>query len=150
MNSLRVGAIVTAMTAGLQSVAAAAQTINPGPFTEAQTVTGRQGYRTYCASCHGDDLSGKGAPALAGKEFAASQIGQLTTAQLYAYIQSTMPYDQSGSLTSEMYLNILAFILEANGAKPGDQTLTPATSVKVGDIITGIPPTNFVHDAETK
>ena len=99
-----------------------------------------------CASCHGDDLLGKGAPALVGEGFATSQIGQLTTAQLYAYIQGTMPYDQAGSLSSDAYLNILAFVLEANGAKPSNQLLTAATSVKVGEIITGIPPINFLAE----
>jgi mono/diheme cytochrome c family protein len=150
MKGVRVVVIVTAMVAGLPSLTAVAQVISPAPFTQAQADAGRQDYMINCASCHGDDLSGKGVPALAGTEFAKSQIGDLTTAQLYTYIQSTMPYDRSGSLNSETYLNILAFILEANGAKPGGQTLKTVTDVKVGDIVTGIPPTNFLHNAEAK
>jgi cytochrome c len=146
MNCAAVAVAGIAIIANLEGSAAVAQTINPAPFTEAQADAGRQGYMNNCANCHGDDLSGKGAPALAGKDFASSQIGQLTTAQLYAYIQSAMPYDQAGSLSSDAYLNILAFILEANGAKPSDQPLTAAAGVKVGDIITGVPPVNFLAE----
>lgn len=138
-------ATVVATIVYVQSTAGAvAQTTNPAPLTKAQADAGRKSYMTNCASCHADDLSGNGAPALVGREFATSQIGQLTAAQLYTYIQGTMPYGQGGSLTSETYVNILAFIMEANGAKSGDQPLTPTTDVKVGDIITGAPATNIV------
>ena len=138
-------ATVVATIIDVQSMAGAvAQTINPAPLTEAQADAGRKSYLSNCASCHGDDLAGKGAPALAGKEFAASQIGQLTAAQLYTYIREAMPYGQGSSLTEETYVNILAFILEVNGARPGGQLLTPTSDVRVGDIITGIPPADFV------
>jgi mono/diheme cytochrome c family protein len=146
MHSTTVAVTIIAMIAEFPGAAAVAQTIDRAPFTETQADAGRQSYMDNCASCHSDDLSGKGAPALVGKEFAASQIGQLTTAQLYAYIQGTMPYDQAGSLSSDTYLNILAFILEANGAKPSNQLLTAATSVEVGEIITGVPPINFLAE----
>ena len=144
-GNVTLAAVLVAMIINVQSIASAvAQTISPAPLTVAQADAGRNSYMTNCASCHGDDLAGNGAPALAGKGFAASQIGQLTAAQLYTYIQETMPYGQSSTLTSETYVNILAFIMEENGAKPGDQPLTPSTNVIVGDIITGIPPANFV------
>jgi cytochrome c len=128
----------------------AAQTLSPAPFTQAQSDAGRQDYATSCASCHGDNLEGKGAPALTGKEFATSAFAGETTAQLYKFIQTSMPFCDGGSLASNAYLDILAFILEGNGAKPGKEALTPATGVKVGDIITGDMPAGFMNSTGAK
>jgi cytochrome c len=129
---------------------AIAQSINPAPFTQAQADAGRQSYLTNCASCHDENLSGKGAPALAGKAFIASNFGQHTVAELYGFIQKSMPFCDGGSLPAESYTDIVAFILEANGAKPGDQPLTPATSVKVSEIATGDMPAGFLGGVTPK
>ncbi|HVZ27767.1 MAG TPA: cytochrome c [Rhizomicrobium sp.] len=122
-----------------------AQTVSPAPFTQAQADAGRQEYADNCASCHGDNLEGKGPPPLAGKDFLASSFGKGTTADLYKYIQTSMPFCQGGSLATTAYVNIVAFILQANGAKPGNEPFTPTTSVKVGDIITGETPPGFLN-----
>jgi cytochrome c len=127
---------------------ASAQTISPAPFTHAQSDAGRQIYVASCASCHGDHLEGKGPPALAGKEFASGPFGRRSVAQLYTYIRNSMPFCEGGSLASEAYLNVVAFLLEANGAKPGDERLTPTTGVKVSDIITGEMPPGFLKSAK--
>jgi len=149
MNHIAQTAIVAAMIAGFWCAAAVAQTISPAPFTQAQADAGRQSYMANCASCHGDSLAGIGAPALTGKEFATSSIGQLSAAQLYGYIQGEMPFGASGSLSSDTYVSILAFILEANGAKPGSRPLTPDSGVKVGDIITGEMPAGFLRTSQS-
>ena len=129
---------------------AAAQTITPAPFTQAQADAGRQSYVTSCASCHNEDLSGKGAPAVAGKGFIASNFGKGTVGELYSFIQKSMPFCEGGSLATKSYLDIVAFILEANGAKPGSQPLTPASDVKVNDIATGDMPAGFLSGATPK
>ena len=129
---------------------ASAQSINPGPFTQAQADAGRQSYMTSCASCHNDDLSGKGAPAVARKGFIASNFGKGTVGELYKFIQSSMPFCEGGSLATESYLDIVAFILEANGAKPGGQPLAPGSDVKVNDIATGDMPAGFLAGATGK
>lgn len=127
--------------------AACAQTINPGPFTQAQADAGRQDYAASCASCHGDRLEGKGPPALAGKDFAEGPYGRRSVAQLYTYIHNSMPFCQGGSLATTAYVDIVAFILQANGAKPGNEPLTPTTSGKVSDVITGEIPPGFFKTA---
>jgi cytochrome c len=141
--------VLTAVVIGLGGEAASAQAINPAPFTQAQSDAGRQTYATSCASCHGDSLEGKGAPALTGKDFATSTFAGRTTGQLYTFIQNSMPFCEGGSLATDVYVNILAFILQANGAKPGDTPLTPTSSVKVGDIITGDMPAGFMNSAKS-
>jgi mono/diheme cytochrome c family protein len=142
---------VFAMVAiGIWTDNAVAQSISPAPFTRAQSDAGRLTYVTSCASCHGDGLEGKGSPALAGKAFIASNFGQHTVADLYSFIQKSMPFCDGGTLAAESYTDIVAFILEANGAKSGDQPLTPAASVKVSDIATGDMPAGFLSGVTPK
>jgi mono/diheme cytochrome c family protein len=137
--------MTTAGAGCLWAGCALAQAVTPAPFTQAQADAGRREYADSCVSCHGDNLQGKGPPPLAGKEFAAASLGKGTVGQLYAYIQKSMPFCQGGSLATTAYLDIVAFILEANGAKPGNEPLTPAASVKVSDIITGETPPGFLN-----
>jgi cytochrome c len=134
----------------LCAASAFAQAISPAPFTQAQSDAGRKIYAESCASCHGDNLEGKGAPALTGKDFATSSFAARTSAQLFTFIQTSMPFCEGGSLATDAYVNIQAFILQGNGAKPGDTPLTPTTSVKVGDIITGDMPAGFMNSAKSK
>jgi hypothetical protein len=46
-----------------------------------------------------------------------------------------MPLCDGGSLANAEYVDILAFILSANGAGAGPQELTPSAGVTIGDII---------------
>jgi mono/diheme cytochrome c family protein len=133
----------------LCAASASAQTISPAPFTQAQSDAGRQIYGASCASCHGDHLESKGAPALSGKEFAGGAFGKRPVAQLYNFIHNSMPFCEGGSLATDAYVNVLAFLLQANGAKPGNEPLTPTTAVKLGDIITGEMPPGFLKNAKS-
>ena len=123
---------------------------NVAPFTQAQADAGRQSYMTSCASCHNEDLSGKGAPAVAGKGFVASNFGKGTVGELYKFIKTTMPFCEGGSLATNVYLDVVAFLLEANGAKAGSQPLTPDSDVKVNDIAPGDMPAGFLNGATAK
>jgi cytochrome c len=140
--------IVGVLATGLWAASVSAQTIRPAPFTQAQGDAGRQSYAASCASCHGASLQGGGAPALAGREFADGTFGQRPVAQLYTFIHDSMPFCEGGSLANDTFLNIVAFLLEANGAKPGNELLTSTASVKVGDIITGEMPPEFLKNAK--
>lgn len=91
---------------------------------------------TSCAACHGDHLAGTSAPALIGATFDASWAKH-TASELYEFVQSTMPVCAGGALSSQAYVNVVAFILRENGAQPGPDTLSPQTNVKIGDIIIG-------------
>jgi alcohol dehydrogenase (cytochrome c) len=108
-----------------------------GPFTQAQADAGRTAYQTSCAACHGDDLGGRNdASALAGGLFLGSW-GSRTTADLLGFMQGSMPPGNPGGLGEATYLNIAAFLLSSNGARPGNQPLTVATRVGIGTIATG-------------
>src|SRR5262245_20953885 len=118
--------------------AAAGQTSPPeGPFTAAQSTAGRAAYQANCASCHLPELSGRNeASQLAGSNFMTAW-GARTTSQLLAYISSTMPPGSAGGLSGETYLSLVAFLLEANGAKAGTHPLTAQTAAPIRSVATG-------------
>ncbi len=108
-----------------------------GPFTTAQAGAGHQQYDANCSPCHLQDLAGTNdAPALAGPAFMGAWGGR-TTAQLYSKIATTMPAGAGGSLSQQQYTDILAYILERNGARAGTSAFTPATAVSIAGIATG-------------
>ncbi|HEX5419674.1 MAG TPA: PQQ-binding-like beta-propeller repeat protein, partial [Gammaproteobacteria bacterium] len=59
--------------------------------------------------------------------------------QLISFISVAMPPPPAnpGSLGAGTYLDLAAFLLEANGAKPGGTPLTASTGVPIGSIATG-------------
>jgi mono/diheme cytochrome c family protein len=117
------------------TVPLAAQQPQPGPYTQEQAVAGQAVYRTHCASCHGDDLSGGQGPQLAGAAFAA-QWGDRTAGALVTYLQSNMPPGGAG-LPSNAYVELVAYMLDANGARAGNQVLTPVSGAAIGDVASG-------------
>lgn len=102
----------------------------PGPFTAAQAASGRTAYDQNCAGCHGPDL--RGVPALAGPAFIGGWSTR-STRDLFNTIRSSMPPDRAGQLREEVYLDIVAYILQVNGRAPGNQMLTAATDVPIGE-----------------
>ena len=110
-----------------------------GPYTQDQAAAGRAIYQANCASCHSADLSGKEGPQLAGANFLA-QWGDRTTRELIAFMQSTMP-PGGGTLPGDSYVNLAAFILDANSARAGNQALTATSTVTIRSIAGGAPAT---------
>jgi alcohol dehydrogenase (cytochrome c) len=108
-----------------------------GPFTAAQSTAGATSYQTNCSSCHAADLGGRNeAPQLAGSNF-LNAWGTRTSGELLAYIQTSMPPGTPGALGEAAYGNLAAYILQSNGAQPGDQPLTRASTVVIRSIATG-------------
>jgi mono/diheme cytochrome c family protein len=88
-------------------------------YTEAQAQRGGNMYRTRCAGCHGNDLSGEHAPPLKGRSFWA-EWDQETVRSLYSRIISTMPPDDAGSLAEKDVIDLVAYLLQANGLPAGN------------------------------
>jgi len=106
-----------------------------GPYTQDQAAAGRALYQTNCVSCHAPDLSGREGPQLAGANFLA-QWGDRTAGELINYLRLTMP-PGGAALQGDSYLNLAAFLLDANSAKAGSQTLTAASSVTIRSVASG-------------
>ncbi|HEU4548152.1 MAG TPA: PQQ-binding-like beta-propeller repeat protein [Rhizomicrobium sp.] len=135
-TGLLLGAAAGVALAGAMAIGAFAQGA-AGPFTQAQADAGRQAYNDNCAICHQNDLSGAtDAPPLAGDAFFGAWKGRSTEA-LYSKIHATMPAGRGGSLDQETYLDIVAYILHANGARAGTTAFTPTTDAAIGSIATG-------------
>jgi alcohol dehydrogenase (cytochrome c) len=124
------------VTAGAWGAAVLAQPA-AAPFTARQAEAGRVAYGANCASCHQANLSGVGEqPALAGAPFMAAW-GRRTTKEFYDDIRAQMPYGKAGSLDAATYQNITAFVLSANGAKPGNTAFDGNQAVRISTIATG-------------
>jgi alcohol dehydrogenase (cytochrome c) len=109
-------------------VAAAQQSrrASEGVFTAAQAERGHVVFERVCAGCHASNLGGdepREVPALAHEQFDASWRGE-PVAALHRKIRTTMPADRPGSLTAADYTDIVAYILQANGFRPGAAELT--------------------------
>jgi alcohol dehydrogenase (cytochrome c) len=63
--------------------------------------------------------------------------GDRTTGDLLAYLKSTMPPGNSGSLSQEVYVNLVAFLLQANGATAGGRPLGMGTNSLIRSVATG-------------
>jgi cytochrome c len=118
-----------------------------GPFTAAQMEDGRKVYMARCAACHLPTLRGQGdALALAGSQFMAGWSNR-TTQDLYTLIHSSMPQNAPDSLDDQSYANVTAFILHANGAKPGPMAFLAAPPLRISLIANGVAPGDLGLDA---
>src|SRR5579872_4487985 len=132
---MKIRMILAMATAACGVMIMVAQQRPVGPYTQEQAAAGRAIYQTSCASCHSADLSGKEGPQLAGANFLA-QWGDKTAGELITFIQSTMP-PGGATLPGDSYLNLAAFILDANSARAGNQPLAATSNVMIRSVATG-------------
>ena len=130
-------------------------------FNSAQAEAGRTAYENTCGKCHTYTLLGRKGedgelppvallsapyqkfigkpnhvPPLAGKVF-LSRWGQKTAAELIARFQITAsdPFFKFEGMDDDTLVNITAYVLKMNGAKPGTHPLTRTTSAVVNSIV---------------
>ena len=91
-------------------------------YTLAQAAAGEAAYQQQCAACHGDNLEGfELAPSLSGNFF-TRRWGGKAVSELAAELRR-MPPEQVDGLDDRVYSNILAYLLQQNGAEAGDNPL---------------------------
>ena len=142
MNGSRNGCVRRAAAAagvvllsGAAPSGAAAQSAE-GVYAAAQAAAGRAVYEQKCARCHQSNLQGSfEAPQLAGESFLRFW-GDLSPRDLYDRISSSMPPDED-ALADEAYVDVVAYLLQANGAPAGDAPLMATTAVAIGTVATG-------------
>ncbi len=85
----------------------------PKLYTEAQAEQGQQVFIQNCASCHGEQLQGKSAPAIAGTAFLkkADLLGW-SVADMRHLVVTQMPRDNPGSLSPDQYAAVIAYLLD--------------------------------------
>ena len=98
-----------------------------GIFTTDQSKRGEAIYNANCAMCHQPDLGGKEpVPELAGDKFLSHWLNH-NVGELFTRVSTTMPQGKPGSLTHDQYIDVISFIIDANGFKSG------ATELKADD-----------------
>ena len=107
------------------AVVAAIPLVPNGVYTKEQAERGRVRYDDSCAACHGAKLEGGSSGPLAGEQFIASWARPtLTLDDFFFIVRKTMPKDAPASLTSEQYVDVVAYILQQNSFPPGEKELT--------------------------
>jgi hypothetical protein len=96
-------------------------TVWSGIYSPNQAKRGATAYTTECSRCHRDDLSGYGG--LRGTKF-IDNWREDSLESLWLRLSKTMPVGAPGTLSETQYLDILAFILEANEFPSGERDLT--------------------------
>jgi alcohol dehydrogenase (cytochrome c) len=97
------------------------------PFTASQAAAGRLVYARACSICHGANLQGGAAVALAGSAFAKTWgDGRHQGMDFFDAIAKQMPKNAPGSLAAADNLALTAFILGSNGYAAGGESLTVA------------------------
>src|ERR1019366_4258097 len=109
-------------------------------YTPAQADRGKDVYASQCARCHADTLDGNDeAPPVKGAHFMTNWDGQ-TLADLFQRIRNTMPLDTPGSLSGASTTDLVAYLLQQNGAPAGAADLTSDSSAQSVIRITAVPP----------
>jgi mono/diheme cytochrome c family protein len=86
-----------------------------GVYTAAQASKGEQVYMTSCVSCHPPGT-------YAAPEFRDKWNGA-PLSKLFDVVTGTMPKTEPGSLDTQDYVQVIAYILKINGAPPGKTPL---------------------------
>lgn len=108
------------LTAAMVAFTAFAGVANAAGFTAEQAAAGKIVYDQQCAACHGRQLEGPDAPGLFGMDIMQNWD---SAGGLYDFISVAMPPSGAGTLGEDAYLNIVAYIMEFNGAEPGDEPM---------------------------
>ena len=101
---------------------AASTTVWKGVYTEAQANRGHVAYTKDCSGCHQPMLTGYGS-VLIGEKF-MDHWREDNVGSFYHLLKETMPRGSRASLGERAYLDITAFILQANGFPAGKKELT--------------------------
>jgi mono/diheme cytochrome c family protein len=140
-GTLSIGTVAAFVLAGaiarvvLAQPAGQPRTVWDGVYTGAQADRGKRAYESSCAHCHGQDLGGLDGPPLVGPDFLRNWTED-SLGSLLSHISSKMPADAPGTLPRTVSLEILAYLLSANGFPEGkldlDDGLDPSRIVLTG------------------
>ena len=114
--------------------AQSAEAALPSLYQAAQAMRGKAVYATSCASCHGKELVGGGAPALTGPQFFTKEMNT-KLGGMFQYMARQMPQGRPGSLTHDQYADLISFILQQNGFPAGDSPLSYEAALQSDVII---------------
>ena len=109
-----------------QALVSSSRSVWEGVYTEEQSKRGAGIYARACARCHGDALEGGGedAPALVGPAFLANWNG-VNLGDMLERMKKTMPDGAPNTLKRAEYVDVLAYMLNANRFPAGKVEMEP-------------------------
>ena len=113
--AIGVGVWVVALHVAESGAAVAQKSVQDGVYTAAQADRGETLFGGSCASCHSPKE-------FTGKEFLDKWQGK-PLFDLFDTVKATMPMDNPGSLTTEQYVDTVAYLLEINAFPAGNDDL---------------------------
>src|SRR5262245_32377553 len=96
------------------------KTVWDGVYSQSQAAQGKNNFTANCSECHSEELTGIEGPALKGDPFMSHWGGE--SLNVLFNRMKTMP-PGSEKLTEDVYLTILAHILQANAFPAGSEEL---------------------------
>ena len=115
-----------------------------GVFTAQQAARGAADYSTNCASCHSVDLRGNSnTPSLLGMSFMFIWEDR-SLGELYTKMRDEMPSDRPGSLSTQSYEDMLAYLLQSNQFPAGEKELKASAGMLDRISITSKPLTDSI------
>jgi len=97
-----------------------ASNLPPASYSAAQASRGEKIYDETCGTCHQPGQ-------LVGQAFVESWSDRRVY-DFYALVRGTMPLDNPGGLKDQEYLDVIAYLLKANHAPAGADSLAADTS----------------------
>jgi len=119
-------ALTLALGAAAQEEPPAKRSVWDGVYSEDQARRGETQYGRNCESCHGTDLAGNQVnevPSLAWEGF-LTQWNDRTVKDLFDTVTRAMPKDKPGSLNTRAYVDLIAYLLQANKFPSGSRDLS--------------------------
>ena len=127
----RVAVVLASLAVGVhaaQQNPPAKQSVWDGVYTDAQASRGERQYGRACERCHGADLAGdpvQEIPALSLDSFMTAWSGR-NVKDLFDTVKRSMPKDKPGSLGTGAYVDVVAYLLQANRFPSGARELPRA------------------------
>ena len=103
-----------------------AATVRDGVYTEAQAARGKAAYSGKCGACHGEDFVAVAGAPLGGQEF-MDRRREGTIDGFFDFVKANMPRNAAGTVPEKDKVDIVAYILQANGFPAGSGELTTAS-----------------------
>lgn len=113
--------VILAATGLATAFAQASTTVLDGIYMPEQAARGEAVYSTRCSGCH-EGQNGDG-PQLVGKAF-LDRWREDTLEPLFTFIKTSMPGDFPGGLDERAYVDVTAYILQANSFPAGKSALS--------------------------
>jgi mono/diheme cytochrome c family protein len=94
------------------------------PFSQAQASRGRDVYEATCANCHQPGQ-------FIGQRF-VDDWNDRRVGDFYSLVRATMPVDNPGGMKEQEYLDVVAYLLQANHAPASPDSLSADTTIMRG------------------